>query len=168
MRVFGVLVPFVDPLRVSVWFVLFVVVCVKGSLLTMSKPKIESLGGLGTMEKPWLPIELVKFHSVVSWSHLSHVLYSLLLVGFCCLYVVCHACTCYGLFVWWCWYPTCTFTYDSLVHKPTRMLMKPFLMLHEGIVHHNFSYGTLACWWSPWYIKQTLLNDDEALVLHMM
>ena len=46
-----VLVPFVEPLRVSVWFVLFAVVCVKGALLTLSKPKIVALGGLGTMEK---------------------------------------------------------------------------------------------------------------------
>ena len=46
-----VLVPFVEPLRVSVWFVLFVVVCAKGALLTLSKPKIEALGGLVTMEK---------------------------------------------------------------------------------------------------------------------
>ena len=46
-----VLVPFVEPLRVSVWFVLFVVVCVKGDLLTLSKLNIEALEGLGTMEK---------------------------------------------------------------------------------------------------------------------
>ena len=46
-----VLVPFVESLRVSVWFVLFVVVCVKGSILWFSKPNIESLGGLGTMAK---------------------------------------------------------------------------------------------------------------------
>ena len=46
-----VLLPFMEPLRVSAWFVLFVVICVNGALLTLSKPKIESLGGLGTMEK---------------------------------------------------------------------------------------------------------------------
>ena len=42
------LVPLVEPLRVSVYFV---VVCVIGALLTLSKPNIEYLGGLGTMEK---------------------------------------------------------------------------------------------------------------------
>ena len=46
-----VLVPFVEPLRVSVWFVLFVVIYVKRALLTLPKSKIEALGGLGTMEK---------------------------------------------------------------------------------------------------------------------
>ena len=46
-----VLVPFAKPLRVSVWFVLFVVICVKGVLLTLSNPKLEALGCLGTMEK---------------------------------------------------------------------------------------------------------------------
>ena len=99
MRVLVLLVPFVDPLRVSVWFVLFVVVCVKGSLLTLSKSKIKSLGGLGTMENPWLPVDLVKCPSAIYLSHLSDVLYPLLLVVFYCLYVACHACTCYGLFI---------------------------------------------------------------------
>ena len=37
-----------EPLRVSVWFV---VVCVRGALLTLFKSNIVSLGGLGTMEK---------------------------------------------------------------------------------------------------------------------
>ena len=46
-----VLVPFVEPQRFIIWFVLFVVICVKGALLTLSKPKIEALGGFGTMEK---------------------------------------------------------------------------------------------------------------------
>ena len=42
------LVPLVELLRVSVYFV---VVCVRGSLLTLSKTKLEALGGLGKMEK---------------------------------------------------------------------------------------------------------------------
>ena len=46
-----VLVYFVEPLRVIFWLVLVLVVCVKGALLTLSKPKIEALGSIGTMEK---------------------------------------------------------------------------------------------------------------------
>ena len=40
--------PLVEPLRVSVYVV---VVCVTRALLTLSKPKLEALGGLGTMAK---------------------------------------------------------------------------------------------------------------------
>ena len=42
------LVPLVEPLRVRVYFV---VVYVRGALLTLSKPKIEALGGLGKITK---------------------------------------------------------------------------------------------------------------------
>ena len=42
------LVPLVEPLRVSVYFV---VVCVRGALFTLSNLKLEALGGLGTMTK---------------------------------------------------------------------------------------------------------------------
>ena len=119
-------------------------------------PRLKPLEALGQWKNPWLAIDLVKCLSVVSLSHLSHVLYPLLVVVFCCLYVACHAFTCYGLFVWWCWYPTCTFTYDSLVHKAIRMLMKPLLILH----------GTLACWWSLWYLKQSFVDDDMLQEIH--
>ena len=43
-----VLVPLVEPLRVTIWYE---VVGVKGYLLNLSKPKSEALGVLGKMEK---------------------------------------------------------------------------------------------------------------------
>ena len=49
VKVCCVLVPLTEPLRVSVWSV---VVGVKGDLLTLSKPKSEAPGVLGTIATP--------------------------------------------------------------------------------------------------------------------
>ena len=45
------LVPLMEPLRVTIYFV---AIYFRGSLLTLSKPKLEALGGLGKIKKNYL------------------------------------------------------------------------------------------------------------------
>ena len=84
--------------------------CARGSLLTLSKPKIEAIGGLGRMKKAlvthWLaqvPLSciLVPFESIVEF--LTHGWYLVT-----CLCATCYACTCLSLLIG-CWM-------DGLVH----------------------------------------------------
>jgi len=78
--------------------------CARGALLTLSKPKLEALGGLGTMTKAlvthWLaqvPLSciLVPFESIVEF--LTHGWY--LVTSLC---AACYACTCLSLLIG-CW-----------------------------------------------------------------